>query len=201
MNIFTASRQPIRFAAVATMLAAGAFTLPAVANPQSPIEPQLVGVKSQHFESLWSLPNADFRRYTKVMLDPIDVSFRKNWLSLVNETTPDLDRKVTDADVQRALSRARTDANASFAKAFRAAGYEIVTAPGADVLRVTPAVVEVGDGGAGNTFGDPVTQLRIANRAGETRIAIERFGERNGPRPRGRPAEGRLCCTPVRLGR
>jgi hypothetical protein len=38
----------------------------------------LVRVESKNFGSVFVLPGADFRPYTKVMLDPTEVAFDKN---------------------------------------------------------------------------------------------------------------------------
>src|SRR4051794_19727407 len=39
----------------------------------------LVKVKSKRLELVYLAPGADFRGYTKVMIDPTEVAFRKNW--------------------------------------------------------------------------------------------------------------------------
>ena len=39
----------------------------------------LVRVKSKRLDVVYLQPGADFRSYTKVMLDPTEVAFAKNW--------------------------------------------------------------------------------------------------------------------------
>ena len=39
----------------------------------------LVLTKSKHFDLVYLQPGADFRGYTKVMIDPTEVAFQKNW--------------------------------------------------------------------------------------------------------------------------
>ena len=39
----------------------------------------LVRVKAKKLDYVYLAPEADFRRYTKVLIDPTEVSFRKNW--------------------------------------------------------------------------------------------------------------------------
>ena len=44
----------------------------------------LVRVESKKLRLVYLRPGADFRAYSKVMLDPTEVAFRKNWLRNYN---------------------------------------------------------------------------------------------------------------------
>src|SRR6266436_5101912 len=44
----------------------------------------LVEVKSQQFDHVYLRPGTDFRGYKKVMLNPTQVTFAKNWLTELN---------------------------------------------------------------------------------------------------------------------
>ena len=44
----------------------------------------LVEVKPKKMDLVYLLPGADFRPYTKVMVDPTEVAFRKDWLKDMN---------------------------------------------------------------------------------------------------------------------
>ncbi len=94
-------------------------------------------VKSKRLEHVYLLPNADFRGYTKVMLDPAEVAFRKNWQRDMNSGTRGLSGDVSDRHARGILDEAQKRFDREFADAFRKAGYEIVTQPGEDVLRVS----------------------------------------------------------------
>jgi len=103
----------------------------------------LVAVKSPKVERVWLLPGADFRPYKKVLLKNAEVAFQKNWLRNVNDTgTPRLSSagRVTEADALKILDAARAGFDKVWAQAFKAGGYEVVTAPGDDVLEVVPRV-------------------------------------------------------------
>lgn len=103
----------------------------------------LVQVKPKRLDAAYVLPGADFRPYTKVLIDPTEVAFRKDWLRNMNDKRPGLSSDVTPKDAERILADARSDFGGVFAKAFTKAGYQVVTAPGPDVLRVSPAVMDL----------------------------------------------------------
>ncbi|HYJ81611.1 MAG TPA: DUF3313 family protein [Allosphingosinicella sp.] len=94
-------------------------------------------VKSRRLENVYLLPGADFRGYTKVMLDPAEVAFRKNWQRDHNSIGRSLSGDVTDRHARGILDEAQKRFDREFAQAFQKAGYEIVTEPGEDVLRVS----------------------------------------------------------------
>lgn len=103
----------------------------------------LVEVKPKRMDAAFLLPGADFRPYTKLMIDPTQVAFSKDWMKSINDQTRDLSRKVTDADAARILESARANFDDVFREAFGKAGYEVVTTPGPDVMRVATAVVNL----------------------------------------------------------
>ncbi len=149
---------------------------PAVAAPQS--WDGLVEVNSPRMDVAFLAPGADFRPFGKVMLDKPEVAFRQNWLRDVNRGTRGAAR-VTQADADRILAAVASDTTDIFAEEFRRGGYEVVTAPGPDVLRLRTGVVDlvvnapdVSTAGRSRTF--------TAN-AGEATMVIEaRESQGNG---------------------
>lgn len=103
----------------------------------------LTRVSSKRFDYVYMLPGADFRSYTKVMLDPTEVALQKNWLRDYNSQQRDPMARLSESDVQRSLSDVREEFEQVFRKAITQSGYTIVDAPGADVLRVGTAVVNL----------------------------------------------------------
>jgi Protein of unknown function (DUF3313) len=101
----------------------------------------LVQVKSKRLNLVYLQPGADFRPYTKVMLDPTEVAFQKNWRRDYNSTAPG--RRISDQELQSAISKGVSAASDIFAEAWTKGGYQVVTAPGPDVLRVTTGVVNI----------------------------------------------------------
>lgn len=103
----------------------------------------LVRVPSKKIKLVYLAPDADFRAYSKVMLDPTEVAFSKKWQSQYNSEQRGLDQQITDRQVQNAVKDGVKDANKIFAKAFTDGGYPVVTEPGPDVLRVRTAIINI----------------------------------------------------------
>lgn len=102
----------------------------------------LVEVNVPRLEIAFLLPGADFRPYSKVMLDPPETAFRANWMRDMNRTRS-TGRRVTEADAARILADVGSNTTDIFTRAFTDAGFEVVTAPGPDVLRVRTGVVDL----------------------------------------------------------
>lgn len=100
----------------------------------------LTKVKSKRLDAVYLLPGADFRGYTKIMMDPTEVAFRKNWVRDYNAEAMSLDRRISDSEAQKILDKARTGFEEVFRKAYTDAGYQVVTEPGPDVLRLRTGV-------------------------------------------------------------
>lgn len=127
-------RREFAVAAIAALVLADAGA--ALAAEPPPTWDNLVRVRSKRFKYVYLLPDADFRAYTKVMLDPTQIAFKKNWQRDYNSATRGLGARVTDDAVERAISEGGKAATEIFAQAFSDGGYAVVTEPGPDVLRV-----------------------------------------------------------------
>jgi hypothetical protein len=103
----------------------------------------LVQVKSKRLNLVYLQPGADFRVYTKVMIEPTEVAFAKNWQRDYNRTTSSLNGRVSDSDVQQALTKAVKAADDIFTEAWTKGGYTVVTEPGPDVLRIQTGIVNI----------------------------------------------------------
>lgn len=122
--------------------------LAAAAGPVAAAKPPttwdgLVQVKSKRLDLVYLQPGADFRAYTKVLIEPTEVAFAKNWQRDYNRSSRALSSRVSDAEVQRTISAAVKSADAIFADAWAKGGYAVVNAPGPDVMRVKTGVVNV----------------------------------------------------------
>lgn len=102
----------------------------------------LVQVKPKRLDAAYLLPGADFRQYTKLMIDPTEVAFQKDWQRRINDRRRLSDR-VDDEQAQKILAAARTNFDDVFVEEFTKAGYTIVKQPGPDVLRISTAVVNL----------------------------------------------------------
>jgi len=102
----------------------------------------LVPVKSRVLDEVYLRAGPDAVGYRKVLIDPVQVALRKNWLKDLNATRGP-SRWVSPGDAEEIVQMAAASMARMVADEFVAKGYEIVTAPGAGVLRVTPSVTDL----------------------------------------------------------
>ena len=126
----------------AAIAAAMQVAAPVAAKPP-PNWDGLVQVKGKRLDLVYLQPGADFRGYTKVILAPTELAFQKNWQRDYNSATRSLSGRISDRDIQGALTKGVAEANDIFAEAWTKAGYTIVGDPGPDVLRVNTGIVNI----------------------------------------------------------
>ena len=102
----------------------------------------LVEIKPKKMDAVYLMPGADFRPYSKVMIDPTQVAFSKDWAKNMNDRR-DVSRVVTEEDQQEILAAARKNFDEIFREAYSKAGYTVVTAPEPDALRLSTAVINL----------------------------------------------------------
>jgi hypothetical protein len=112
------------------------------ADPAAESWDGLVEVKSKRLDVVFLAPGADFRPYTKLMVDPTQTAFHKDWIKSQNDQR-DISRKVDAEHAQEILEAARTNFADVFTEEFSKGGYAIVDQPGPQVLRVTPGVLNL----------------------------------------------------------
>jgi hypothetical protein len=134
---------------IATLLGSGLALTLLAASPTQAQEPQavetwdgLVEVNARRIDAAFLMPGADFRPYTKVMLDEPEVAFRQNWMRAMNRSRS-TGRRVTEADAARIMDSVSASKIDIFVRAFTDAGFEVVTRPGPDVLRISTAIVDL----------------------------------------------------------
>ena len=131
--------------------------LASFASGQAPEADGLVKVAPRKMEMAWLRPGADFRPYTKVIVNQTSVAFMPNWLRDYN-INADLNSKISVAQANQIMAAAQTNFDEIFRDAFRKAGYEVVTAAGPDVLRVNSGILDLdvnapaGSSGFGTTW-------------------------------------------------
>lgn len=134
----------------------------------------LVEVKSTRFDHVYLRPGADFRRYTKALLSPTQVAFAESWLADLNSRNSRIAvlQGTTVADADRIAAEMRSALRDSFANNFRSAGYEIVTAPGTDVLGFSLRVIDLRIN-APKTVTQALPSRVYTHDAGEATLALE----------------------------
>jgi hypothetical protein len=97
-------------------------------------------VKLKGMDSAYVRPGADFTIYTRIMIDPIEVAFSKNWDGKGGIN----DRKVSAEQLEEIKQKLGKLAEETFAEEFsKKNGIEVVTEPGPDVLRFSSAIVDL----------------------------------------------------------
>ena len=130
-----------------TLLTLGGLALSA-ATPALAAKPPtewdgLVKVKAKKFELVYLLPGADFRGYAKVMIDPTEIAFEKNWQRDYNSSSRIGGERLSDKDVAAMADEGRKSAAQILQKAYAEGGYPVVAEAAADVLRVRTALVDI----------------------------------------------------------
>ena len=128
-------------------------------------------VKSKRMDAAYLLPGADFRVYDKVMIDPIQVSFRKDWARDMNRSTRSARPRVTPEDADRIREAMGEGFQEILGKDFAKAGYQVVSTPGEDVLRLTPVLQDVYINAPDTMQAGPSRTYTLE--AGEARFALE----------------------------
>jgi len=155
-------------------LAGAALAAPIPAPP--PREDGLVRVQSPSLDKFYVRPNASLAGYRKVMIDPVQVEFSKDWLRNMND--PRYVARLRDDDVRRISGETTANVVGIVADAFRARGFEIATAPGPDVLRLSPRVTELYVN-APDVF-PPGKTRAFSKDAGEATLLLEARDSLNG---------------------
>jgi hypothetical protein len=130
-----------RVAVAGLALAVGANAQAADAPPTT--WDGLVRVPSKKIKYVYLAPKTDFRPYTKVMIDPTEVAFDKDWVRSYNQQQDDPSGQITAADLRSAVTDGVKRSTSIFDKAFADGGYQVVTTPGPDVLRVRTALLNI----------------------------------------------------------
>jgi hypothetical protein len=132
----------------------------------------LIEVKPKRMDAVFLLPGADFRGYTKVMIDPTQVAFRHDWLRDINRSSRDLSRRITEEDAADILAAGRASFDDVFQAAFVEGGYPLADAPGPGVLRISTAVLNLAVNAPMPDRGAARSTTLVAD-AGEATLVLE----------------------------
>jgi len=101
----------------------------------------LVRAESKNLDALYVRPNVKLSGYNKILLQPLIVSFAKNW-------TPEKESSALYRMTPPDREKIKSELAAAFADVFKEVlqekgGYQLVTAPAEDVLDVQSAIVNL----------------------------------------------------------
>ena len=97
-------------------------------------------VKDSELATVYADAGADLSIYTRVWLQDATVAFKKNWKRDQNRSDP---FKVQNRDMERIQNDVATIFREVFTKELLDGGYELVEQAGEDVLKVTPAIIDL----------------------------------------------------------
>lgn len=96
--------------------------------------------KVKGIQKAYVRPDADLSRYDKVILDPVVVSFAKNW----KPDRPGSFREISEQDREMIKRKIGELAEQTFTETLgRNDGYPVVSQPGPDVMRVTAELTDI----------------------------------------------------------
>ncbi|MGH6950190.1 MAG: DUF3313 family protein [Vitreimonas sp.] len=131
----------------------------------------LVRVQSRHFDAVYLAPGADFSGYTKVMLDPTEVAFKRNWQRDFNNSEPGLSGRISDQEARDILAAAQAGFQDVFRQVYAQRGIQVVDRPGPDVLRLRTAVANLDVVAPDRMI--PGRTATFSDEAGEATVVIE----------------------------
>lgn len=103
-------------------------------------EEGLQRVQVKGIDAAFVRPGASLAGYDKVMLAPLQVSFRRDW---GQPSSSSLNSRVSPRDTQRIREELAAIVQEEVARELAAGGYKIVTEPGEDVLEVRAEVTNL----------------------------------------------------------
>jgi len=129
---------PLQLIALVSLALTGGTAVTKEKPPQEWDGLQLVKLKGM--DAAYARPGADFSIYTKIMIDPIQVAFSKNW----DKKAGINDQKISADKLEEIKTKLGKLAEETFAEEFsKKGGAQIVTTPGPDVLRFSSAIVDL----------------------------------------------------------
>lgn len=157
----------------AALLVLAVATAPAIvhAADQAGSWDGLVQVESKNFDVAYLAPGADFRSYTKIMVDAPEVAFQKNWLRQYNDDVTDLSQRISDDEAREMLAKVQSGFQEIFTQAYVEGGYQVVTTPAADVVRLRTGVLNISVT-APDTM-SPGRSVTVSSDAGSATFIIE----------------------------
>jgi len=101
----------------------------------------LVKRDSKRADLLYVRPDVHIKAYSKLMIDPAQVAFDKNWDP--NDNRQELSRRVTPEDMEKIKTGLAQMLNETLADQLQKGGYQVVTTADENTLRLSPAIINL----------------------------------------------------------
>ncbi|HHJ34306.1 MAG TPA: DUF3313 family protein, partial [Gammaproteobacteria bacterium] len=101
-------------------------------------------VPSTEYSEVYRKPGIDFKVYSRIALNPVDITFRKNWMRRYNSGQKGLSNRVTRED----MARMKKKISELFDEIFRdeiskLEGFSLVSEIDSDVLVIQPKIINL----------------------------------------------------------
>jgi hypothetical protein len=97
-------------------------------------------VRESGFSLVYALPDIDLTQYNKIYLDDAYIAFKKNWKEKQNSTDSN---RISANDMAKIKIELITLFREVFSQTLEQNGYELATDAAEDVLRITPAIINL----------------------------------------------------------
>ncbi|HEY2809556.1 MAG TPA: DUF3313 family protein [Steroidobacteraceae bacterium] len=91
-------------------------------------------------DQVYVRPNFKFPHYKKVIIDPVQVAFSKNW---DQNSTIDPSRRLDAADIQKIKDGLGQLLRERFTRELTAGGYQVTDVPADDTIRLSPDIINL----------------------------------------------------------
>ncbi len=96
---------------------------------------------ARQLDAVYVRPGVEFTLYKTVLIDPVEVSFDKNWDPGRDGREPS--RQMSAGDIQALKDEMAREFGSVLAEELARGGYRVVEQPAADTLRLSPSIVDV----------------------------------------------------------
>jgi len=133
----TLARSLVKSMSMSVALALALSSAGCVIAPDAPVRTPdgLVLVKSERVDSVYAAPGMSLAKYRRVMIDSVDVAFKRDWQTRHPQIPPE--------EVAAIRYGAASLFRVEFSDALEKGGYPIADAPAPDVLRVAASIVDL----------------------------------------------------------
>jgi hypothetical protein len=122
----------------------GALLLAGCETPSSQLQKSWDGLELKQVkgvDAVYLLPGAQFKPYTTVMIDPVQVAFDKNWEP--NQYERDISRHLSTKDIEKIRTEMSQVFREVFVEELQKGGYTVVQETSPETLRVSPGLANV----------------------------------------------------------
>ena len=135
---------PLRTLPALAAIVSLSFGSPAMAGPKDDLAEAasydgLQKIKVSGIDLAYALPGATLAGYSRVMIEPVEVSFDKNW----KPDKPGTRSTLSSDEQQNIRSGVAKIVHDAFVRELGKGGYSVVSAAGPDVLLVKPKIIDL----------------------------------------------------------